>query len=649
MDFFQAQEDARRRTRILAFYFVLCVLGVVVAVELLMFFILGSGVGLRGGDLAGMLAFIGIGTVGVILLGSLFKTISLRRGGSVVAEDLGGRLVQPGTGDGDERRLLNVVEEMAISSGTPVPQVYIMDEEEGINAFAAGTEPSNAVIGVTRGCVQRLTRSELQGVVAHEFSHILNGDMRMNMRLIGMVFGLVIITLLGRVIVGVFRWGGGGGRNRDSKGMGVVMAIFLVGLVLLIVGGIGTFFARVLQAAVSRQREFLADASAVQFTREPDGIAGALKKIGGRQDGAKLLSPKAMEASHLFFADGGMFAFGLATHPPLEMRIRAIQESWDGEFVDTTLPPVLPDEEAPPLPSARKRGPLDALGAVSLLGNLGTAALVEVSQGRALRDGLEAGWIDGAHDRHDAQALLFGLLIADDETLRVGELAALHAKCGSAAAERAVFWQSELRGIHSARKIALIDLCMPTLRGLSAAEYHRFVGVTELLIRSDGQVTLFEYMLQHLIHRHLASHFEQRGFPPIKFHSLGALGRDASVILSAMAWLGRNESEAKDTWASMAKGWEGGGGWSPMLLSAAECGPGLIGPVLEHFEAAAPPVKKELLALCAQAAAHDGVLSNEEGELLRLVADAIGCGVPPLVRDSPWLEADRAEDYSALA
>jgi len=630
MDFFQAQDDARRRTRVLGVYFVLCIIGVVVLVEVLLALIMGSGVGLKGNDLSVMLAVAGVGTVGIILLSSLYKSISLRRGGAVVAEDLGGRRVVPGTGDVEERRLLNVVEEMAIASGTPVPQVFILDNESGINAFAAGTEPSNAVIGVTRGCVQRLSRAELQGVIAHEFSHILNGDMRLNMRLIGMVFGLVVITLLGRVIVSIFRYAGSGRSSRDSKGMGAVAVIFLIGLVLLIVGGIGTFFARLLQAAVSRQREYLADASAVQFTREPDGISGALKKIGGQQYGSKMTSAKAMEASHMFFADGGMFAFGFATHPPLDQRIRAIEAHWDGKFLASGLPPVGAREVHPPqLPRNRAA----AAGAVSMLSQLGRSEMIEVAEGRALLDGLEESWVEAAHDRQDAQALLFGLLVADDERLRAGELAALQAHCGPEAAVRAGKWQAELRGLHSARKIAIIDLCIPTLRGMSDEEYRRFVGVTRQLIRSDGQVTLFEYMLQHLIRRHLASHFEQRGFPPIKYHSLGELGRDSSVVLSAMAWLGREQGEAEAVWKAMEAGWRDVKGWEPVFLPSEECGPALIGPVLERFEAATPIVKKALLALCAQAAAEDEILTSREGELLRMVADAIGCGLPPLVRE----------------
>jgi hypothetical protein len=266
-----------------------------------------------------------------------------------------------------------------------------------------------------------------------------------------------------------------------------------------------------------------------------------------------------------------------------------------------------------------------------MLGPLGDSANVELSQGRVLRDGLEERWTSAARDKDDAQTLMFGLLMADDEALRAGELASLHSTAGPDAAVRAGMWQGELRGLHSARKIALIDLCIPTLRGMGDLEYRRFVAITQQLIRGDGQVTLFEYMLQHLLRRHLASHFEKLGFPPIKYRSLGSLGRDTSVILSAMAWLGRDADEAAATWETMVANWPRGA-WAPVMLPAAECGPSLIGPALERFEAATPIVKKALLELCSLAAAHDGVLSDREGELLRMVADAIGCGVPPLAR-----------------
>src|SRR5205085_4514261 len=257
-----------------------------------------------------------VGILGIIGSGSFFKTLSLARGGRAVAELLDGRLVNPNSTDAHERKLLNVVEEMAIASGVPVPPVYVMDGEPGINAFAAGHSASDAAISVTHGAMTMLTRDELQGVIAHEFSHLLNGDMKLNLRLMGLVFGILCLTVIGRVLI----------RTRGSKN-----PLPLVGLALIVVGWAGAFFGRLIQAAVSRQRELLADAAAAQFTRNPAGLAGALKKIGGLAYGSRIESPHAEEASHLFFADGvGNSLF--STHPPLTERIRALDPSFDGKF-----------------------------------------------------------------------------------------------------------------------------------------------------------------------------------------------------------------------------------------------------------------------------------------------------------------------------
>src|SRR5438270_13188515 len=250
--------------------------------------------GLAVGSKAELLLWITLGTLAVISIGSVFKTLQLASGGSVVAELLGGRLINSNTSDADERKLLNVVEEMSIASGVPVPQVYVMDSEAGINAFTAGHSPSDAAIGVTRGCTKMLSRDELQGVIAHEFSHILNGDMRLNIRLMGVVFGILCLAIIGRVLLQT--------RSRSSRDRNPLP---LLGLALVVIGSIGVFFGRLIQAAVSRQREFLADASAVQFTRNPEGIAGALKKIGGLGEmGSRLSQSHAEEASHMFFGNG---------------------------------------------------------------------------------------------------------------------------------------------------------------------------------------------------------------------------------------------------------------------------------------------------------------------------------------------------------
>lgn len=628
MDFFEAQEQARKKTKWLILWFILAVIGVVAAVNVLVYFLAGQG------EAIGLLLPVSALTGGSILAASGFKSMQLNGGGSVVAQDLGGRLVLPGTTDFDEKRLLNVVEEMAIASGMPVPQVYLMDQEEGINAFAAGTEPSNAVIGVTRGCLQRLSRDELAGVVAHEFSHILNGDMKLNMRLIGLVFGLVVISMMGRGLVEVLRFQSYSSRRNDREGGGALMALFVLGIGLMVIGSLGVLFGRMIQAAVSRQREFLADASAVQFTRNPDGIVGALKKIGGFQHGSKISSPKASEASHMFFSNGGLFSFGMATHPPLEIRIRSIQESWDGKFDESRLKPVGEGHAKRGKKRKKAERRVGGLPGVSMMAAEAGSQANEIAgverrnleAGRQLHDGLDGSWVEAAHDREEAQALVFGLLLAEDDGLRGGELEFLEEAAGREATELALGWQGEVQGLHSARKIALIDLAVPTLRGLSPQEFRRFLEITEWLIASDERIELFEYMLQRVIRRHLVSHFERRGFRRIRFTRFSKLIKEANLLVSTVSEIGAgSEAEAVAAYDRATEGWERVPGRRG-TISLPE-----IDAVLDRFDQASPLVKKELLVACGKAAAADGDLSNREAELMRAIADAIGCPVPPFV------------------
>jgi Zn-dependent protease with chaperone function len=327
MDFFEHQAKARKHTTVLVVYFVIavvCIIASVYVASLLIFYFTdpaqqpGPRPGLVLWD-SELFLYVAFGTLAVVLAGSLYKTVLLSKGGSAVAESLGGRLIDADTSDPDELKLRNVVEEMAIASGVPMPKIYVLDDEPGINAFAAGHVPSDAAIGITRGGMSLLNRDELQGVIGHEFSHILNGDMRINLRIMGVLFGILALTVIGRILL----------YSRGGRGRNPMM---FVGLALIIIGALGVFFARLIQAALSRQRELLADASAVQFTRNPAGLSSALKKIGGV--GSKVGSAHAEEASHMFFENGlskpllGM----MATHPPLEQRIRAIEPAWDGEF-----------------------------------------------------------------------------------------------------------------------------------------------------------------------------------------------------------------------------------------------------------------------------------------------------------------------------
>ena len=639
MNFFAAQDDARRRTKWLFAYFVLAIIGVILSVYGIVYFVmLYTGVAVSPW-MPGVFVATALSTGGVMGTGSLFKTMQLNGGGSVVARDLGARQIDPYTSDIDERRLVNVVEEMAIASGVPVPGIWLMDDELAINAFAAGTEPGNAVVAVTRGCLQRLTRSELQGVVAHEFSHILNGDMRLNMRLMGLLFGVLMISLIGRMFFQMFRFMRVRSSGSKNNGAGVVVVIVLAGIALMVVGSIGVFFGRLIQAAISRQREYLADASAVQFTRDPEGIAGALKKIGGQQGESKINAAKAAEASHLFFTDGGMFSYGLATHPPLDVRIKAIQKNWDGEFVASAIPEVAADravskEQAdqrisgfsgtnqsklPPLdPPPISRAQIEALGEPSQ---------VDAAVGHKLYAALNDDWIRAAHDREEAQALIFALLLAEDNQLREEEVSFIKNGAGDDAGKLALHWNQQLERLHSSEKMALLDLSIPALRRLSLTEYERFIEITQWLIASDGQVDLFEFMLQHVVERHLNAHFRPKPMAKMKYRSIEVLMAEANILITTIAAIGGEDQMASAYRATMSE-W----GWELEMAPPSECGLKSIEKALEEFNMASPLVKKQLLRMLGTAVMHDGVVVSREAELLRATADAVGCSIPPFVQ-----------------
>lgn len=665
MNFYEAQDDARKRTKWLVLYFFLAVAGVVAAVYTVVGFayqaqgareiLLTDSTGeitrkMSSGEWWDLGRFLTVAavTTGFILLGNLFKSLQLAGGGAAVARDVGARPVDPHTIDLDEKKLINVVEEMAIASGLPVPQVWMMDDEAGINAFAAGTEPGNAVIGVTRGCVQRLTRGELQGVIAHEFSHVLNGDMKLNMRLIGWLYGIMMLAMLGRMLFHSLRFVRVRNNSKDNNG-GLIIALLLAGVALIVIGSVGVFFARMIQAAISRQREYLADASAVEFTRDPSGIAGALKKIGGQQYGSKISNAKAGEASHMFFADGGMFSYGFDTHPPLDVRISTIEESWDGKFKDNELPPVAHQ--------GRARGGDDRLSGFAG-GNAGGGAetvavadretRVEVSRerwdevgesshqdvgvGKQILGSISKEWIDACHDREYAQALIFGLLLAEDDELQHGEVSFLNKSAGEHAVEIALSWQHALRDVHSSEKIALLDLCIPTLRRLTMPEYERFIEITRWMIASDGEVDIFEFMLQKVLERHLSAHFLHHGSAKTRFTKIRKLREEVNVLLSTMAGIGAGNEGELMTAYGVGSDAISDLGERLIILPPERCGLSEVDKALDKLEQASPLIKREVIHACGLAVMNDGVLESREAEMLRAVADAIGGSIPPFVR-----------------
>lgn len=645
MNFFEHQDKARRNTKLLIFYFVLAVLCIIAAVYLVSLLVF-AGVGVdsvpRGRQPAfafwnpTLFSWAALGTLVVVATGSFVRLSQLSAGGRAVAESLGGRLIAPNTTDPDERKLRNVVEEMALASGVPVPQIYVMDQEDGINAFAAGHNPSDAAIGVTRGCMKLLTRDELQGVIGHEFSHILNGDMRLNLRLMGIIFGILCLTIIGRILI----------RTRGKNN-----PLPILGLALILLGWVGVFFGRLIQAAVSRQREFLADAAAVQFTRNPDGLAGALQKIGGMTRGSALQSERAAEASHMFFGNamGKSLLGAFATHPPLEQRIKAIDPSWDGQFQRVRTPlPADTAESAVRRPAGTRFPPIiplpqrmaDAAAAgfapsqvrvQNVLPSLGKPTSLHLRYAEELRQAFPENIQSAAHEPLGAMALVCALLLSDDAALREAQLAHLAAELGAQVREKTVALLPAVASVATRARLPLADLALPALRQLTRDEFARFNRALEWLIASDKQVDLFEYVLQRVIRRHLEPHFQTVRRPVAQYYTLRPLVPDCGVLLSALAQVGSADAgEVRRAFAQGVPFLRSTGEEIP-LLPREQCGLAEIDRALNRLALAMPQIKKNLLEACVQVVGADGVIQEREAELLRVIADSLDCPLPPFV------------------
>ena len=641
MDFFERQDKARRNTKLLVFYFSLAVLSLVLAVNAAVSLIFTGFAATNSVDelslpwsQSELLFWVTIGTLVVILIGSVFKTLQLARGGSVVAELLDGRLINSNTSDADERKLLNVVEEMSIASGIPVPQVYVMDGEAGINAFAAGHSASDAAISVTRGCMEMLSRDELQGVIGHEFSHILNGDMRVNLRLMGLVFGILCLTVIGRILI----------RTSGHKN-----PLPLLGLALIIIGWAGVFFGRLIQAAVSRQREVLADASAVQFTRNPDGLAGALKKIGALDYGSRIDSPHAEEASHLFFANGlGNSLF--ATHPPLTERIRALDPNFDGKFprlieaVQESRPPPIPGS---PVQSGEEQFVAPFIAQRAVVANIGQANAQHLRYAMDFHQAIPPELQAAARDPLGAGALVCAFLLASEPSTRQNQLEDLDRATSEAIRDEIVRIWSETQAIPPQARIPLVDLALPALRRLSPQQFEQFRAATETLVSSNTETDLFVYMLRKIVVRHLETHFFPQHRRVTQFYALRPLAPDCGVLLSATAYAG--QENATKAYAAFTQGAEGlshaARGEIPWLPPD-QCDLSRVDAALERLSQAVPQIKKNVLNACAQTVAADDVIQEGEAELLRAIADTLDCPVPPFVQSQKAGAPALTENYS---
>ena len=645
MDFYEHQDRARARSGRLVLLYTLAVIAVVVSVSLLTALVVSAA---GGGDRPPQAAEIALasGAMGLVTLlliggGSMYRIAELRGGGKTVALALGGRPIDHSTTNADERRVLNVVEEMAIASGVPVPPVYLLHKEAGINAFAAGYSPGDAVIGVTRGCVEGLTRDELQGVMAHEFSHILNGDMRLNIRMIGLLNGILLLSLVGYTVL---RFAPISGGSRNKNGGSAILAIYGVGIGLLIIGSVGSLAARIIQAAVSREREFLADASAVQFTRNPSGIGNALRRIGGGSAHARVKHPRAQEAGHMFFGEAiagfSLFGSALASHPPLPVRIKRVDPSWDG----TMLPPLTRADrvtdagprDRPPTPRERlgkaippvPGGADRAAALLPLLALAGQPAPEHVEHARSLILAIPEKLREAARQPYSARAVVYALLLDREDDVRERQLAGLD-RADRAMGKLARGLAADAVALPRGQRLPLLDMTLGALGHMSESQHNGFRDAVRGLIQADRKVDLFEWVTLGVLTRHLDAQFGGGKPKGVHYFALNKLGDELSVLLSVMSHAGADGPEG----AARAFGL-GAGSLPPLglrLLDPSESNLDRLDAALNTLATVTPKLKRDILRACALCAGADGVINTNEAELLRAIADTLGVPVPPLL------------------
>ncbi|MFA5912694.1 MAG: M48 family metallopeptidase [Burkholderiales bacterium] len=640
MNFFEQQDAARRQTTRLVLLFLLAVAAIVVAVNIvaaLAFMGVSdeqAGGGARSMAPASFYLYVTLATLALIAGGSVVQIMSLAGGGAALARMMGARPVSTQSSDPAERRLLNVVEEMAIASGTAVPQVFVMDGEQTINAFAAGFSPSEAAVVVTHGTLERLNRDELQGVIGHEFSHILNGDMRLNLRLMGVLGGILLLTTLGRMLANT-------SSRRDSKGSSFV----LLGIGLIAIGYIGVFFGRLIQAGLSRQREFLADASSVQFTRNPDGIGRALAKIS--QAGSRIVHPRAAEASHMFFGEAIASGFGdlMATHPPVPERLARIygRPVAISELVARSAA-VETEAPAPAALSAftgdntfgrgagGRRGAAAeaqtgmATGAAAVIAAVGEVSTRHVDYAASLLDALPQAVRELTRNVAGARQTMLGLVLAPDGPVKQAQLDLLRA--AGEDAELTARIAAQVQGLGKVARLPLMALAAPTLKSLTATERANFLDLLQQLIAADRRVTLEEFVVATMLEATLG---ERSGRAvPVNYRKLESLADDARLILSLIAHATNGEAGASFQHGLKELG-------IPLtLLEARAISLVDVKAALARLNQLAPMQKPRLVKALVQCALADGKLSLSDAELLRAICSTLDSPLPPFLEAMPY-------------
>jgi Zn-dependent protease with chaperone function len=631
VDFFERQRAARGTTLRLVLLFTAAVLAIVIVVDVVVLIFSRSQ---PTSTIIGTLVAVTVVTLLIITGGTISKTLSLRAGGSAVARAVGAVPVDPTTSDPQLRRFVNIVEEMSLASGVPVPRLFVLDQEPGINAFAAGYTPADAAITVTGGALRQLNRDELQGVIGHEFSHVLNGDMRLNIRLIGLLNGILLLGLIGLRVLSF-----GGGRGSDKKGGGAA-PIIVIALAFTILGFVGQFFAGLIKAAVSRQREWLADASAVQFTRQTTGLEGALKKIAGLPTGSALTDARgAREVSHMLFGEGGRsFSQLFATHPPLLQRIAALdpsfrpkeieqlREKWqhappNGLAEDTSLGLAAPTAAPAPAPVTVIPNEVSA--------RVGTLSREDLARGAQLSAAIPPEFRQLASQSSTAVPLVLALLVAREPAVRDQQLAVIGNRLGAADVAATSHIVTELPALPALLRLPVVSLALPLVTARPRPQLNALVATLIDLARADGTISVFEYCLIRLVSGYVQDVQDPVGRSGPGRAGLASAESAAFTLLAAVAFAGNADPSAAGAAFAAAVGHLVPDASVPYLP------PSDVGKSLEggwaSLDGLEPGAKQRLVEAIVVAVRHDGVLDVDEAELLRTTCALLHCPLPSFI------------------
>ncbi len=673
-DFFELQDEARRGTRRLLLLYLAAVVSVALALAaatgaLHALYLLYTGgplppgvridyghlfasyvtLTVRGVPPGEYLAAAGIAAA-VMLVASIARLVRLRAGGEAVADLMAARRVARTGASAAETRLLDVVEEMAIASGVSVPPVYVLDDEHSINALAAGYTPNHAVVMVTRGALEQLTRDELQGVMGHEFSHILNGDIRLNVRLLGLLYGVVFIGQAGRFLVRSATYGAiRVARDRQQ----IAVPQLVVGTVLALIGYIGLLAAWMIKAAISREREYLADAASVQFTRNPNGIAGALDSTAALHLGTLVWNRRAEEVSHMFFGQGVANWLGpaFATHPPIDRRIYRVYPLFDRtayraarEGTHQRAEVAVLDDAGNVVKTVAGRAPEPAAAAHAVPA-LVTVAGLAAAAGRPAREHLDAAarllaaipvpTRTRLHEADGAAQVVFALALEREDAARAKELAVVAARRGDAFARATEAANAEIAPLSRAYALPLAGLALPVLKAPAQSARDAFLADLGALVEADGRVTLAEFVLLEYMRQNLRAN---AGAPvPIRFRRLEDVAPELRVVLSLLAHCSRAETASAYAGALP----ELGIALEPPLALGA-LGAAEIGRALERLRGLAPLAKPRVVKACLGTAMVDGRLNVAEADVVRTVCATLDCPLPPVLEEldpseiAPW-------------